>query len=190
MLKVWLAVAVTVFFAVAAVYPLLLAFPVFWLLLGIGARLSLNRTGGRIRDRIAHRYSERPLPAWKAQMEHEAELLRLAETVKQTAAAEKELDIDNPTAVIRRRCESGALYVPIGPCTCTAYPQSHRHAGSAPVRSAPAKPVVKPCTEGGPCRAVDREIIRDPAGNRVASRCTRCERERYWLPFLQKGEAQ
>jgi hypothetical protein len=43
------------------------------------------------------------------------------------------------------------------------------------------------CTEDGPCRAVDRITVNDPAGNRVGSLCTRCNRRRAWLPFLENG---
>lgn len=103
-------------------------------------------------------------------------------------AHEVQLDVSNPTSVIRQRLESGALYVPLGTCRCAAYPRSHQHAKtslhSAPVQHPVIRPAVKPCTEGGPCRAVDREIIYDGLGNRAASRCSRCEKERYWLPYV------
>lgn len=103
-------------------------------------------------------------------------------------AHEVQLDVSNPTSVIRQRLESGGLYVPLGTCRCAAYPRPHQHA-KTPLHSAPAqhhvvRPAVKPCTEGGPCRAADREIIYDGLGNRAASRCSRCEKERYWLPYV------
>jgi hypothetical protein len=45
------------------------------------------------------------------------------------------------------------------------------------------RPVPRACTEGGPCRAADRIIV-CANGNRVGSLCTRCDRRRYWLPYV------
>jgi hypothetical protein len=104
------------------------------------------------------------------------------------------LDTSNPTSVIRRRLESGALYVPLGTCQCDAHPRPHQHAGTTPVRSAPAQLTAAPpqpdCRDGGPCRAGHRRAVHDARGNRVASLCTHCNRQEYWQPFLAYGTSR
>jgi len=185
MIKVWLAVAITVFLGAAVVHPVLLGFPVIWLLMSVAAKLGSNRIDRRGLDRRHRLLALRD--AARAQREAERhEFLDRVKAESSLPAHEVDLDVSNSTSVIRRWRESGALYVPLGTCECEAYPRPHQHAGTAAERSvaAQSRTTVKPCTEGGPCRAADREIIYDGLGNRAASRCNRCERERYWLPYI------
>jgi hypothetical protein len=129
-----------------------------------------------------------------ARAQREAERSQFLDRVKAESlpAHEADLDVSNPTSVVRRRLASGGVHVPLGPCECPAYPRRHKHAGTPAERAVVAqhhtvRPAVKPCTEGGPCRAADREIAFDPRGNRVGSLCTKCDRRRAWLPFLENG---
>lgn len=180
--------AVTLLLSIYIVYaavadPWLLVMPV----LGALVTATVILTCGR----AARRHPALRHPAQRvttAEVQNAMNSVLTAIKAENRPAHEVQLDASNPTSVIRQRLESGDLYVPLGTCRCAAYPRAHQHA-KTPLHSAPAqhhvvRPAVKPCTEGGPCRAADREIIYDGLGNRAASRCSRCEKERYWLPYV------
>jgi hypothetical protein len=172
-----------------------IAYPAALLVLAIPIVVLISVARERIKYQVAHRYPAHRHPATRAreyaQFKTEQRARAAIRSQESTArvyrtAHETDLDVSNPTSVIRQRRESGELYVPLGTCECEAYPRPHQHAGTAAERAvaAQSRTTVKPCTEGGPCRAADREIIYDGLGNRAASRCNRCERERYWLPYI------
>jgi hypothetical protein len=209
----WIPALVVALIALTVVYP--------WLMLVVAVaaigfihegrdriqrKMALRAVHGRelvLAQRDLERYSNR---VTTDEVQNAMNSVLTAIKAENRTAHEVDLDTHNPTAVIRQRRESGALYVPLGTCECAAYPRPHRHAGTNKVRqpaslgqiarmspeqraeykrNKPEPP--KPCTEGGPCKIGHRRVVHDVRGVRVASLCTKCWKHEYWQPFLDLG---